>query len=320
VGSVSKHGKGYRAQVARQGVRRSKVFATRREALDWAARAEWLIVNATAVAGQGTLGELLQRYATERSPKKRGERWEVIRLDKIGRDKIAERRLCDLSAKDFSDWRDRRSREVGPASVLREMQLLSAVMNVAVSDWEVLPANPLKGVRRPAKPLARDRLPTDAEIEAMRHAAGGDLAYATARALHAFLFALETAMRAGEICGLRPGDVDVTRRVARLRHTKNGRPRDVPLSSEALRLLAALPVSDPVFGLSVAQLDALFRKSRDKAAVVGLHFHDSRHMAITSLSRKLDVLALARMVGHTDLRQLQGYYNESAEDLAKRLD
>jgi len=320
VGSVAKHTKGYRAQVARQGVRRSKVFPTRREALDWVAREEYLILNAAAVAAQGSFGDLLRRYAEERSPQKRGGRWEVIRLDKIRRDKIADKTLRDLSAKDFSDWRDRRSREVGPASVLREMQLLSSVLNTAVKDWQVLPSNPLQGVSRPTKPLPRDRLPTEDEIERMRHSAGDDLSHATARAFHAFLFALETAMRAGEICRLRPGDIDATRRVARLRLTKNGRPRDVPLSIEALRLLALLPPADPVFGLSVAQIDVLFRKSRDKAAVVGLTFHDSRHAAITRLSRKLDVLSLARMVGHTDLKMLMVYYNESAEDLAKRLD
>ncbi|KFI24128.1 site-specific integrase, partial [Paenirhodobacter enshiensis] len=130
----------------------------------------------------------------------------------------------------------------------------------------------------------------------------------------------ETAMRAGEIAGLVWDRVDLTKRVAHLDHTKNGRPRDVPLSSEAVRLLEALPHVDPVFGLESRQLDALWRKLRDRAGVAGLTFHDSRHAAITRLSKKLDVLALARMVGHTDLRQLQTYYNETAEELARRLD
>lgn len=34
----------------------------------------------------------------------------------------------------------------------------------------------------------------------------------------------------------------------------------------------------------------------------------------------MEVLALARMVGHKDLRQLLVYYNESAEDIAAGLD
>ena len=49
-------------------------------------------------------------------------------------------------------------------------------------------------------------------------------------------------------------------------------------------------------------------------------FHDTRHLVITRLAKKLNVLDLARMVGHRDLRQLQIYYNESAEDMARRLD
>jgi integrase len=65
--------------------------------------------------------------------------------------------------------------------------------------------------------------------------------------------------------------------------------------------------------------DALFRKCRDRAGIVGLHFHDSRHEAITRLAQRLDVLDLARMVGHRDLKMLQAYYNATAEEIAARL-
>ena len=127
-------------------------------------------------------------------------------------------------------------------------------------------------------------------------------------------------MRAGEIIGLTAEDVDLDRRVARLPLTKNGSAREVPLSTEAVRLLRALPEDDPMFGLTSRQLDALWRKLRDRAAVENLHFHDARHEAITRLSRKIDVLALARMVGHRDIKMLLRYYDETAEDLAKRLE
>ena len=50
-----------------------------------------------------------------------------------------------------------------------------------------------------------------------------------------------------------------------------------------------------------------------------LHFHDLRHTAITRLASKLNILELARCVGHKDLRQLQVYFNMSAEDIAKKL-
>jgi len=321
--SIRKHAKGWRVEVARKGVRRSKVFPTRRAAQDWGARQEYLILE----EGQGlrdsrtTLGDMLDRYAREVSPAKRGHRWEVLRLERMRADKIGAIRLCDLKASDLADWRDRRLRDVAPGSVRREMTLLSHAFNVARREWGLIQVNPLRDISRPSEPPPRDRLPAQEEIERLAHVAGDDLTLATARAFHAFLFAGETAMRAGEICGLTWGLVDLERRVARLPRTKNGSAREVPLSSEAVRMLAALPRMDPVFGLRSDQLDALWRKVRAKARVEGLTFHDSRAWAATKLSRKVDVMTLARITGHRDLRILMNtYYRETAGDVAKRLD
>lgn len=319
--SITKHKHGYRAQVHRKGIRKSKVFPTRQQAKDWAARAEYEILHGDQVAAKMTLGELLDRYAREVSPTKRGERWEVVRLAKIGRDPLARVKLGDLQPRDFADWRDRRLREVGPGSVRREMVLLGGVMRVAVKEWGLLASSPLADVTKPSSPRPRDRLPTDDEIERLSHVAGDDLTKATARAFHAFLFAGETAMRAGEIVGLTWVRIDLDRRVAHLPMTKNGTARDVPLSSEAVRLLRALPEDDPVFGLTARRLDALWRKIRDKAGIEGLRFHDSRAWALTRLARKVDVMTLGKISGHRDLSLLLNtYYRETAADIANRLD
>lgn len=309
----------YRAEVARRGIRMSKAFPTKAAAKDWAARQEYLIVEGDEKGARGTLGDALHRYARERSPKKRGERWEIIRLSKLAKDPIALVRMADLKPAHLADWRDRREREVSPGSVIREMQLLSSVLTVSAKEWGLIPSNPASDVRRPKKPQPRNRLVQPVELDRLALVAGADLSTATARAFHAFLFAIETGMRAGEITGLTWDRVDLDRQVARLPMTKNGTARDVPLSSEAVRLLAVLPKGDPVFGLTADQRDILWRKVRDKAGIADLTFHDARHQAITNLSKKLDVLALARMVGHRDLRMLQVYYNETAEELAKRL-
>lgn len=128
-------------------------------------------------------------------------------------------------------------------------------------------------------------------------------------------------MRAGEIVGLSWERIDLERRVAHLPMTKGGVARDVPLSSEAVRLLRALPRMEPVFGLSSSQLDALWRKIKGKARVDGLTFHDGRAWALTKLARKVDVLTLAKISGHRDLSILMNtYYRETAEDIARRLD
>lgn len=134
----------------------------------------------------------------------------------------------------------------------------------------------------------------------------------------AFLFAIETAMRAGEICELTWDRVEGT--AARLLKTKNGTKRDVPLSARAIALLQQLPRDNATcFGITSASLDALFRKAKTRACVEDLKFHDTRHEAITRLAKKLNVLELARMVGHKDLNELQTYYNATAEELATKL-
>ncbi|WP_372802845.1 tyrosine-type recombinase/integrase [Paracoccus seriniphilus] len=310
----------WRAEIVKRGKRKSKVLPTKTAAKDWAAREEYLIANSESVAADAPLSETLTRYAREVSPTKRGVRWEQIRLAAFEREDISKIRLSALRPADIAEWRDNRLKEVRPGTVLREMQLLSAVLSVAVKEWGLIPRNPMQDVRRPKQPAARDRMVTQDELDRLAVSAGADLTKATARAFHAFLFAIETGMRAGEILGLTPDAIDMENRVAHLPMTKNGTARNVPLSSEAVRLLEALPDADPVFGLNARQLDALWRKLRDRAGVENLTFHDSRHVAIVRLSRKLDVLDLARMVGHRNISQLMTYYSESAASIAKRLD
>lgn len=321
--SITRSGTGWRAQVYSKGQRASKIFARRQEARDWAADMEAQLRTSTSAKGapsKMTLGEMLERYAREVSPSKRGARWEQLQIERLQRDDpVAKVRLCDLGPEDLAGWRDRRLRDVSAGTVRRERTLLSSALNHARKEWRLIAENPMADVRAPAEPPARDRLPTDAEIERMKFVGGGDLSTRRGRAVHAFLFALETGMRAGEICGLRACDVNRDLRTVHLPRTKNGLARDVPLSSEALRLLEALPQDDPVFGLTSRDLDAAFRAVKARAQIEGLTFHDSRHAAITRLSKKLDVLALARMVGHRDIRMLQVYYNESAADIAARL-
>lgn len=325
--SLRKKGNGWEASVCRKGVRRSRTFDTKTEAQHWAADVEREILD--GVDGKipdKTLGELLVRYADDVSPSKRGAAWEIKRINAMRRDEITDVKLNGLRAEHFAAWRDRRLRVVAVGTVLREWNLLRHAINVAINEWGWLKDNPIKGVKRPAQPLPRDRLISDDELERLLYALGYDFekppATISARVGAALLFAIETAMRAGEICGLNRRDVDLDRRVAMLWQTKNGHKREVPLSSEAIRILNQLTNcnDESVFDLQTSQIDSLFRKAKKMALIDGLTFHDSRHTAITRLAGKLSILELARMVGHRDLRQLQIYFNMSAEDMAKKLD
>ena len=74
------------------------------------------------------------------------------------------------------------------------------------------------------------------------------------------------------------------------------------------------------FELRESQVDSLFRKARNTAGLSGFTFHDTRHLACTRLARKLGPMELARMMGHKDLKMVMRYYNETAAEIAKRLD
>lgn len=316
----------WEVSVSKLGVRKSATFDTKSEAQKWAAKIETEISEGKyALYADKTFGELLQRYGKEVSVKKAGGRWELLRINATCRDPIAHIKLCDLDQTHFAAWRDRRLKDVKDASVLRDIVVINRAVNVAVKEWLWLPKNPLIGVSRPGKPEARDRLISQDEIDRLCYAMGFDDTTpktVMSRVGCVFMFAIETAMRASEICNLQWDDVFIERRFLKIQGGKTpAARRDVPLSSEAIRLIELMDRSNPtVFDLIPSQVDVHFRRAKDRAAIDDLHFHDSRHEAITRLANKLDVLALARMVGHRDLRQLQVYYNAAAEDLAKKLD
>lgn len=321
-----KKGNGWEVGVCKQGIRRSKTFNTKSEAMAWAVYTEQEIIDGLAgKVPNKTFGDLLQEYAKRVSPTKRGSVWELHRINAFLRDPISDVMLSDLSSNHFSVWRDRRLLSVSAGSVLREINILSHAINTAIKDWGWIKSNPLSGIRRPPEPLPRDRLITDLEIEKLLLSLGYDYEdkpiTISARIGAAMLFAIETAMRAGEIAGLTWDRVDIDKRTARLIETKNGSKRTVPLSTEAIRILNQVKSdSESVFNLTTDQIDVNFRKAKSRCMIEGLTFHDLRHTAITRLASKLNILELARAVGHKDLRQLQVYFNMTAEDMAKKLD
>lgn len=319
--SIRPHRGQYRVQVFVAGVRDSKVCRTRQEAALWALQRESELTGKKLP--DKTFADACKHYAQAVTPSHGGARWELVRLKSLQLDPLARRKLAGLSAPDFSAWKESRLAEVKPGTVAREMNLMRSVLEVARRDLHWIRANPMKDVLWPATPKGRKRRVSADEVTAVRLAFGVGKDYqsktATQRIGLAFLFALETAMRSGEIVGLQWADVNLPAQFVTIRKTKNGDARDVPLSTAAVAIIRSLPVTEsPVFGLTDDIRDALWRKNRP-ASLRNLTFHDSRGEAIWRLSKKLDVLQLAQMIGHRDLKSLMIYYRESAADMAKKL-
>lgn len=320
--SIQKSGNRYRVQVYVNGVRDSATKATRQEAVQWALERE-AELRGTKLPDK-TFDDALKRYENEVAPARGGSRWEFVRLKSLRRDPLAKRRIAALGPDDFANWRDARLGDVKPGTVAREMNLLRSVLEVARRDWRWIRENPMRDVRWPKTPKGRARRITDEEVKALAEAFGvwEKLQADTAiqRTGLAFLFALETAMRSGEILAMTWPNIHLDAQYVHLPKTKNGDSRDVPLSRRACDILRALPLGfGPVFQLEDRVRDVLWRRFRDRTPHRDIHFHDSRAEAIWRLSKKLDVLQLARVIGHRDLKSLLIYYNEPASSLAMRL-
>jgi len=340
--SITQHKGGWRAQVYVSGSRDSQVFRTQREAKLWAAQRETQMRRArTADPGElHTLREMLERYSDEVSVNKRGERAERLRIRAFLRDfpALADMPLARIRTPDIASWRDARLNgyaghdgepvaSVSTAAVARDINWLRNAFTVARKEWQWTSQNPFEGLRPlPASP-PRSRRITPREVKRICRTLGyrtGVTPETKAQEVAlAFLVALRTAMRAGEILQLGRNTLDMQRRVATVQHKMQhvtGRPREIPLSRHAMRLLRPVADRERCFTLSSVSLDALFRKARDRLLISDLHFHDARAEALTRLSRRVDVMTLARISGHSDLRILQSvYYRETAADIAARL-
>lgn len=317
--TVRKNGKNWQAIIRRSGFPPlSKTFPLKGQAWEWATKTERDLLAGRYNLSKHTVSEALTRYENEVSPKKGGHRWESLRIRAFQRHRIASKPIALLSEDDLARWRDERLRSVKGSTVRREMNLWDAMLETARKEWRWIERNPIKDVQKPPNPRSRRRGVRDEELKALAPHFTGPL---MSEVFQAFRLGVETAMRAGEMTGLERSQIDLQTRVVHLLKTKNGDERDVPLSPEAARIIQGLLADgrDRLFTVSNRSRDTLFRKGRDKSGVRGLTFHDSRSEGISRLSKKMDVLELARVVGHRDPKSLMHYYRADAAAIARRL-
>lgn len=327
---VEKRGKVWRALIRRKGFRtESATFRLKAQADAWVIEREAeLLGSRHGIIPKRTVRQAIERYQEEVCPTHEGRRWEQIRLAKILRGLAwADRQLGAVSGADIALWRDslqvpdEDGFSLAPASARREYGLLRAVFNTCASPaWGWLKDSPFEGISPPPDGRERNRRVPDADadvmIDALGYARGATPTFASQYVACAFLFGIETAMRKSEILAIEPRNVND--RVVHVPRSKNGESRDVPLTKAAK---AILDICGNEFPVSSGTADALFRKARDKTALGDIHFHDSRREGTTRLAEKVDVLTLAKITGHKDIKLLlRVYYAPRMADVALRLD
>ncbi len=321
----------WQAQVRRKGYpAQNKSFRTKALAEAWVRSIEvdmdQGMFESRKEAESTTLGELLERYLRERTPKKKGAEPEACRIGALKRHPLAKRYVASVRSTDIAQYRDERLKKVSSGSVRRELTILSQIFEVSRKEWEIFVRNPVREITRPEPSASRHRR---LECETPNVAGEESRLLSACRLcrnpnlLPVVRLAIETAMRQSELVGLKWENISFHRRTVFLPRTKNGDSRSVPLSTEALRVLRSLPrsINGDVFpGLTTMAIKKAFNRAARRAEIEDFHFHDLRHEATSRLFEiGLNIMEVATITGHKDLRMLRRYTHLKAEDLAKKL-
>ncbi|MFL9885020.1 site-specific integrase [Paraburkholderia agricolaris] len=312
----------YQAQIRKKGYpSKTETFETLEQAQKWAAAVEAEMTLGTfidrSVLDRMTFGDLLERYAREETPKKRGAETELVRISALQNHVLAARPLSKLRKVDFASYRDERLKTCCGETVRRELVIISAVFRTARELWELPTGNPLEGVKWPPKGQHRERrVEGDEEVRLLEAASKSH----TPSLRLCVILAIETGMRSREMVHLRWEQIDLARHVIRLGkgETKNGDARTVPLSERAEAAIRELPQQSSgriTTFYDSRGLRAAFARACKRAGVTGLRPHDLRHEAASQLAPKVETATLAKVLGWRTLQMAMRYYNPTDEEL-----
>lgn len=300
----------------------SKTFKTKRDATRWANQLETEIAQGifsdVTQAERLTFVSILERYRLEIVPQKRGQRQFLSQIrTMLISNSLKRLTLLNITPSAIGRHRDARlTSGVSPSTVRKDLAFLHKLFEVVRKDWHInLPkGNPVALVSRPSdlKPTARARRLEDGELEQLLASLSNTLLVKSF-----VLFAIETAMRRGEITSIKPEHISFESRTLHIPKTKTGIPRTIPLSTKAISILKDVGQ----FDIKPDSVSQAFHRACSRAGIVDLRVHDLRHEATSRLFEKgLTPMQVASITGHQDLKMLQRYTHLRAEDLAKKLE
>lgn len=293
----------WQAKIRRNGwPSQSKTFRTRADAEAWARAVEREMDIGAFIkrddAERTTFKDAADRYSTEVLPSKRGKAQDEYVLKRVV-ERFGAYSLASISPALLSAYRDERLKAVSGQTVVHELGIVSRIFQTAALDWRIpLPqGNPVVLVRKPAVASERTRRLEGEEEQLLLDALS---ACESVWPHAAAVLAIETAGRQSELLALKWSEVDLKRRVARLRGkdggvTKSGEAyRDVPLSKRAVTLLEGLPRSVKGFVLPLSQNALQLSWERACARARKAHVHEQLRLRLAK--KGFDEEAQAREV------------------------
>lgn len=250
--------------------------------------------------------------------------WAIKQLRKV----FAGRTLETLKRADVSAYIAKRKGDgVGPATINRELDVLSAAINYAAKRWDWNIPNPAAGMSL-KQPEGRLRWITRAEVDALIRMAEQEPK--TPHLADFIRLAVNTGCRKSELLGLEWDRVDLRGNSLRLegKHTKNGKRRFVPLSGEARQALLNrarfraenYPASPWVFshknGTRIEAVHHGFASLCRRAGIKDFRIHDLRHTCASWLvSAGIPLREVQELLGHASIQMTERYAHLAPENL-----
>jgi len=261
------------------------------------------------------LGELLERYRTEITSKKKGAIVEDYKIKYLQTLTTCDNYLISITPTKIAKLRDQLLADRKPGTVCKYLAFISNAWNIARKEWGInLPDNPVSLIKKPVVKDRRDRILTPDEYKRLLDATGKSKLYSMKGMV---IFAYATGARYGEILKLQKNDVDFIKRTAILRDTKNDEDRVLPLTEEAMKVLREQPLTTTghFFQASNDKFKHYFNKAKLIAGLENFRFHDLRACALTNFflpPYNFSIPMVAKISGHKTWKELERYERNKA--------
>ncbi len=219
------------------------------------------------------------------------------------------KRLNEISSFLVEKYKQKRAKEIAPASVNRELALVKYMFNLAIR-WKKAKVNPVREVKLFREDNRRVRFLSEDEIHRLLECSSPQLRPIV-------LAGVSTGMRRGELFSLKWKNVSFERNEITVEKTKSGKSRKIPINDVLKGTLLGLPSRNKheyVFlnsnGMPYKDIRTTFKTALLRAGgLEGVTMIHLRHTFASHLVMAgVDLTTVAELLGHQNIQTTITYY------------
>lgn len=336
--SIRKREGSWVADIRRTGHKSvSKSFPTKSLASEWARKIESDMDAKQYQDGRSlnsiTFGDLIDKYTREIGAVRPFGLTKAAVLKNVNA-ALGALPLSSLTADRLSKYVEaRRAAGAGGVTVAIDLTYIGGVLKTASAIWKIpVDQTAVSDARArlahmgvSTKSKERTRRPTLDEIEKLCNHFDDKGSRQKIPMSDLIRFAIASAMRLGEIIGLKWADLNETDRTIIIRNRKHptekaGNDQEVPLLGEAFEIvMRQLRHGERIFPITNGTVSSIFPRARRVLKIDDLTFHDFRHEGVSRLFEQgYSIEQVALVSGHRDWKMLARYTQIKAKDLHRR--